>query len=128
VHPLHKHIMGGNLKPDEWIKIYSAAKIALAIHYQDGVIICYQASPKVYEILACATFLITDAQKDVLSLFRDKDELVVFNDVVELRRILKYYLDHPQEREIIAQKGREKTIKEHTYIKRIKRIIEVVSG
>ncbi len=126
--PLKPLICGGETPSQVWTKIYSVSKIVICIHYKDpqDKIPCYQASPRVYEALACGAFLIVDAQKDVLTLFKNKEELVVFRDIAELRKILKYYLERPEARERIAQKGREKVLREHTYLNRIKTMLDIV--
>jgi spore maturation protein CgeB len=89
----------------------------------EGKIPCYQASPRVYEALACGAFLMVDAQRDVMALFKDREHLVVFRDIEELRRLLKYYLEMPEERKKIAENGRKAVLSSHTYRHRIERIL-----
>jgi spore maturation protein CgeB len=122
-------VRGKETTPEIWRKIYSAAKIVICIHYQDssGKVKCYQASPRVYEALACKAFLVVDDQKDVRMLFKDRQDLVIFKGIAELREILKYFLEHPQEREKISRQGREKVLQEHTYLKRIKDLLKTVA-
>jgi spore maturation protein CgeB len=78
---LRKKVRDVQLRPEEWTKIMSSCKITLVIHYQDGKTPCYQASPKVYETLACKSFLLVDDQRDVKSLFEDGKHLAIFKDV-----------------------------------------------
>jgi spore maturation protein CgeB len=122
-------VRGKETTPEIWRKIYQAAKIVICIHYQAplGEVKCYQASPRVYETLACGAFLVVDDQKDVRALFKDRQDLVIFKDIAELREILKYYLEHPHEREMISRQGREKVLQEHTYLKRVKNLLETVA-
>jgi spore maturation protein CgeB len=126
--PLKKFVRAGHTRPDEWIKIYSASKIVLCIHYHDpsGKIPCYQASPRVYETLACGAFLIVDGQRDLFQLFKPGEDLVVFRDEKELRMMVKYYLEHPEESKRIAAKGREKVLESHTYRERVKTILRII--
>jgi len=125
--PLKKFVRGKHTRPEEWIKIYSASKIAVCIHYHDpsGKVPCYQASPRVYEVLACGAFLMVDAQRDVLTLFKDREELVVFRDIDELRRLLQYYLKRPEERKKIAENGRKTVLNGHTYRHRVEEILRI---
>lgn len=125
-HPLRKHINCRQIEPDDWLKIYCASKIAVIVHYQDGKVPCYQASPKVYEALACKTFALVDNQKDVRTLFEDGKHLVIFNDPDDLREKIKYYLNHPEEREKIAEEGYKEVIKKHTYVHRIKKMLDII--
>ncbi len=114
------------LRPEEWTKILSSCKITVVIHYQDGKTPCYQASPKVYETLACKSFLLVDNQRDVKSLFEDGKHLAVFKDVEDLKEKIVYYLNHQGEREKIINQGYEETMQRHAYIHRIKKLIQSV--
>jgi len=117
--PLRKCLKGGKTKPNEWLKIYSASKIVLAIHYQ--------ASPRVFEALACGAFVISDSQKDVFSLFKDGQHLVRFDNPDDMIEKTKYYLEHSGERKEIAERGMREVIRNHTYIHRIQRLLSFVS-
>jgi spore maturation protein CgeB len=127
--PLRQKIRGGETTPDVWTKIYSQAKIVLCMHYKDpeGKISCHQASPRVYEALACGAFLMVDDQRDVKKLFKDRDGLVVFKDVHDLKSLLSYYLKRPDERKSIAALGRRKVRAGHTYNHRIQDLLKAVS-
>ena len=80
--PLRRCIKGAHTTPAEWLKIYSASKIILATHYHDpqNRFPVYQASPRVFEALACRAFVLCDDQRDVFSLFKDGEDLVRFFD------------------------------------------------
>jgi spore maturation protein CgeB len=125
---LTRFIRGCHTKLEEWIRIYSATKIAIMVHYSDvqGKIPCYQASPKVFEILACGALLVVDNQRDVLSLFESGKHLVVFRDLKELSEIIPYYLDHPEEARKIAQQGRKLVLEKHTFQHRIKEMLRII--
>jgi spore maturation protein CgeB len=126
--PLIKFIRGGHTRPEEWVKIFSASKIVIHSHYNDpsGNVPCFQASPRVYEALACGAFFVCDNQRDVLRLFINKEHLVVFNNMQELNEIVEYYLKHPAEARTIADKGRKEVLEKHTYNHRIKVILSRV--
>ena len=126
--PLKKSVKDTKLKPEEWRKIFSSSKIILAIHYQDGKTLCYQASPKIYEALACKCFLLVDNQKDVRSLFEDGRHLVIFNDIKNLREKILYYLNHQEERKKIAEGGFREVLQKHTYLHRIKKIFSIMEA
>jgi spore maturation protein CgeB len=126
--PLKKFVRGGETSPEEWVKIFSAAKIVFHSHYRDpdGKIPCYQAAPRVYEVLACGALLMVDRQQDVLRLFKPGQDLVVFNNVKELQDLVGYYLQHPKEAKAIAERGRKKVLAKHTYQHRIQEILDNV--
>lgn len=124
--PLKKRVAGAQVPPESWLRIYSSAKIALCMHYSDpgGKYPCYQASPRVFEVMACGAFLLCDAQKDVTSLFEDGKHLVLFHNAEELREKAAYYLANPEKREAIARAGRAEVLGRHTYLDRIKAVLE----
>lgn len=125
---LKKFIRGFHTKPEEWVKIYSATQIAIIVHYMDtkGSVPCYQASPKVFEAIACGALLVVDDQRDVLSLFESGKHLVVYHNHKELREILSYYLEHPDEARKIAQQGRDTVIKKHTFRHRVDEMLRII--
>lgn len=126
--PLRRFIKGGQVRPGEWVKIFSASQIVFHSHYRDpsGTIPCYQAAPRVYEALACGSFLIVDRQPDVLRLFTPGEDLEVFDTVQGLRELVSYYLCHPKEAAEIARMGRKKVLAHHTYRRRIQEILDIV--
>lgn len=126
--PLRRFIRGAHTTPAEWLKIYSASKIILATHYHDreNRFPVYQASPRVFEALACGAFVICDDQRDVFSLFNDGKDLVRFLDATDLVRKVNHYLAHPEERDKIAAQGYGNVLNNHTYIHRIKELLSKI--
>jgi spore maturation protein CgeB len=122
--PLRKHLRGLHTRPDEWLKIYSAGKIVLSSHYRDprGIPV-YQASPRVFEIMACGAFQLCDDQRDVFALFKEGHDLVKYTDGKDLVVKVKYYLDHPEERKAIAAQGRGTVLARHTYRDRVRELL-----
>lgn len=114
------------LNYDVWVKIYSAAKIVLVIHYNDGQTPSNQASPKLFEALACKSFVLVDKQKDVRTLFEDKKHLVFFEDEKDLREKIGYYLEHADERERIACCGYQEVLQRHTYRHKMEEMLAIV--
>lgn len=127
--PLKANLRGESVRPESWIKIYSASKIVLAPHYQApcNKFPVYQASPRIFEAMSCGAFLITDEQRDVLSLFKDGSHLAIYQNSNDLINKVEYYLTHPEERKRISEKGRMEVLKKHTYQHRIKELINTVN-
>jgi spore maturation protein CgeB len=117
-------IHASHLQCAEWVKMYNAAKIIIIIHYQDGAIPCFQASPKVFEALACRGFVIVDSQKDVFRLFSSGKELVCYSDVQDLKAKIDYFLTRDEERRMIAAAGYEEALHKHTYRHRLQEMLD----
>ncbi|GJQ60336.1 MAG: hypothetical protein SCALA701_31370 [Candidatus Scalindua sp.] len=128
--PLTKHIRGGSVTSDIWVKIYNASKIVInymgcyGSDFDEARV--YQASPRVFETLATGSFQIVDAKKDVLTLFRSGEHLVCFQKIAEVKDLVEYYLTHHQEREEIAQKGYREVVGKHTYVHRVEELLKAI--
>ena len=127
--PLRKYIRAGFTKPEEWTKIFSASKIIFHSHFRDpkGVVPCYQASPRVFEALSCGGFLVVDEQRDVLRLFVNGEDLVVFKNINDLKRIIEYYLINDDKARSIARNGKEKVLKNHTFKHRVNTMLTIIN-
>lgn len=127
--PLKKRVRrSAGIRTEEWAKIFSASKIAVVSHYQDNKTPCYQASPKVFEALACKCFVLVDDQRDVSALFVPGKHLDVFKDAHGLREKLAYYLANPTERARISENGYKEAIEKHTYRLRIKKMLAILAS
>jgi spore maturation protein CgeB len=125
--PLKKKAVNIKMNYDQWVRIYNASKINIVVHYQNDKVPCHQASPKLFEAMACGSFVLCDRQKDAVNLFKDRQDLVFFDDANDLREKVNYYLKHEQERRRIAQRGYQEAIAKHTYQDRFKRMLEILN-
>jgi len=63
---------------------------------------------RVFDILACKGFCLTNYQPEIAELFEDGKELVMYTDEEDALRKVEYYLEHDEERIQIAKAGNEK--------------------
>jgi spore maturation protein CgeB len=127
--PLRKRLRGGQLQPTEWRKIYSSAKIVLNIHYgfnSPDKRYVSQAANRVFEILGCGAFELTDDTPDVRAVFEDGKHLATYSTVEELKEKLRLYLNDPLQREAIARAGRNEVLAKHTYDHRMREILSLI--
>jgi spore maturation protein CgeB len=107
---------------EDLVKLYNNSKIVINIS---------QWSPeefggenlRLFDVPSCGAFLLTDHTNDLLNFFTPGVEIETFKSPKELRDKVEYYLSHPEEREKIAKKGYERSLKLPTYIDRAKEII-----
>jgi spore maturation protein CgeB len=123
-HPLRPRIRGDHVDPSDWRKIYAASRAVVIVHYQDGRVPCHQASPKVYETLACGGLAVVDDQKDVFALFEDGRHLIRFESPDDLAAKIEACLARPGRRDAIARRGREEVLAKHTYRHRVRALLE----
>lgn len=81
---------------------------------------------RIFDIMGCGGFVLTNYQQEIPSLFEIGKDLEVFHDLNELKEKANYYLAHEQERLNIAMNGYKKIRFAHAYTHRLKQIISTV--
>lgn len=118
-----KHIRcrGSVSSLDGMPKVFKCSKINLnftAKGIQSG------ASLRVFDVLGCGGFLISNYQQELSELFVDGKELVLFESEQDLMEKVDYYLKHDEVRQEIAQNGYQKVKQEYSYQKRLEIMLE----
>ncbi len=101
--------------------IYNQTKINVNINHFQSV---NGSNLRTFEILGAGGFLLVEPLKDLKDLFEDGKDLVFYNDIVELKEKVEYFLVHENERKEIAANGYKKAIKNHTFKNRIAQIVK----
>jgi hypothetical protein len=104
----------------EMTGLINRAKIVLNIHAEDFL----DTETRVFEVLGCGSFLITE-KLSIESPFSADIHLVEVADLNQMKSKIKYYLDHPIEREYIAKHGHAEAMRKHTYTQRAESIANV---
>lgn len=81
---------------------------------------------RAFETAGIGGFQIIHWRPGLMELFDDGKEIVSFNNLDELIDKIKYYLDRPKEREIIAISGQIRAYREHTYKHRLQLLMKTV--
>lgn len=68
---------------------------------------------RVFDILSCGGFCLTNYQPEIGEYFVDGEDLVMYSGMEDLVEKAAYYLEHEKEREQIARNGYEKLKKNH---------------
>ena len=124
---LKKFYREKNVYFQEATKIYNASDITLDIHIFFGTSNkAFDINPRVFEAAGCGAFVLTNENAYLSKLFEIDKEIVCYRDENELNEKIKYYLKHPQERKAIAQRAQQRVYRDHTYEKRLQKIISVI--
>ena len=118
-----KYIKGDFIKNDNLNKAYSNCKILLNDHWEDMVENDF-ISNRIFDALACKTFVISDNVKSIKTLFNGC--VIIYEDYDELNEKLTYYLSHEDERIRLANKGYELVKKNHTFDDRVSELLSVI--
>lgn len=119
------HCMGPALTLTEMPMIFHASKINLNITMRP---IETGLSLRIWDVLGCAGFLITNYQAEIPEYFEIGRDLETYESMEELEQKVQYYLTHEDDRIEIAINGYEKASRLHTYEKRVAEMIRVLSS
>lgn len=114
------HVKGGVQTLTEMPLVFANSRINLNITMrpiQTGL------SLRVYDIMGCGGFLMTNFQSELTEYFTIGQDLESYGSPEELVDKCAYYLEHEEERLSIARNGYEKVKGFHTYDHRIKAMI-----
>jgi spore maturation protein CgeB len=114
--------------PPEWIhgylpyteanKVYSSVDIIIGLqNFQD------QLTQRTYEIIGSGGFLLTNDTPEVRRVFTPGKDLITSTTPEETVELVRYYLDHPEERACIRTQGRL-AIQNDTYRHRAQHMIK----
>lgn len=79
---------------------------------------------RVFDILSCGGFCLSNYQPEMAEYFTDGEELVMYTDKEDLLFKVDYYLKHEEERAEIAQRGYEKVKTDFDLEQRVRGMLE----
>ncbi len=118
------HSKGGVSTLTEMPKVFQASKINLNITMRP---IETGLSLRIWDILGCGGFLLTNYQAEIPDYFEIGRDLETYESLEELEEKVHYYLSHEEERVEIAINGYEKVANYHTYETRLAQMIKVLT-
>ena len=81
---------------------------------------------RIFDILSCRGFCLTNYQPEIADCFADGEELVIYTDMEDLVRKAEYYLAHEDERTEIARNGYRKVMENFSMRGRTAQILDEV--
>ena len=86
----------------------------------------YANNMRLYEATGVGALLITDCKDNLGELFEVGREVVAYSSAEEAVELIRYYIDHPEQARAIAQAGQARTLREHTYQRRMAELVPVL--
>lgn len=109
--------------PEEIGTIYSQSRLVFNYSIKGDV------NMRTFEAMCGGKLLLTNAIPNGLEeLFTDRQHLVIYRNSEELIQLVRYYLEHPEERETIAKAGQALVLAKHTYQQRAEQILATIFG
>lgn len=121
--PVRQH-HGGPAWGKEMYRILGRSKIALNHHI--AIAGPYANNMRLYEATGMGAMLLTDWKENLHEMFEPGGEVAAYRSHDECFEMIRYYLDHQEERQAIATAGQKRTLREHTYLKRMEEFTEIV--
>lgn len=115
----------GRLSPEKMVEVFGHSRISLNLT-NSSVGGPQQIKGRNFEVPGCGGFLLTGQAENLAEYYVPDKEIVCFDTLGELCEKTRYYLQHDEERLKIAQAGYERTIREHTYERRLKQLFEKI--
>ncbi len=104
--------------------IYASSAINVNLtHAQFGE----STDPRIYDVLGCGGFLVTDDNPGIHDEFTDGEHLVVARTPEEMREKALHYLERPEERHRIAENGRRLVVERYTYRHRLSQLLRIAA-
>lgn len=107
----------------EMYQILRNSRITLNHH---GNIPPYANNFRLFEATGTGALLITDWKTNLHEMFEVDKEVVVYRSPEECFELIQHFLLHPEEAQKIASAGQQKTLREHTYARRMEELDEIV--
>jgi len=81
---------------------------------------------RVFDVPCCGSFVLSDDQPDLHALFDVGREAIAYENLTDLKEKLLFYADHGDARRTIIKAAQQRIIHEHTYIHRLRRILQLI--
>lgn len=86
----------------------------------------YANNMRLYEATGVGSLLITDRKDNLGELFEVGKEVVAYSSPEEAAELIHYYLAHPEEAQAIARAGQARTLRDHTYKRRMEELVPIL--
>jgi GT2 family glycosyltransferase/tetratricopeptide (TPR) repeat protein/2-polyprenyl-3-methyl-5-hydroxy-6-metoxy-1,4-benzoquinol methylase len=112
----------GEVPHTQMAEIHSRARIVINCCLNNDL------NMRVFEALSCGALLVTNHLNDngQEELFQDRVHLVEYHSPEEALELIDYYLRNSEERKAIAEVGHREAINRHTYLHRMKELLDRV--
>jgi len=114
----------GEVWGKDMFAVLSSSKLTINRH--GDLVKNYAANMRLFEATGCGSLLLTEYKDNLNELFEIGKEVIAYRSPEECAALVKYYLANPKEAEEIAIAGQERTLRDHTYIRRMEQTAEIL--
>jgi spore maturation protein CgeB len=117
-------VAGGPVFGRDKLCVYAGSTLSLNPHHPMNDI--NGVNTRTFELAAAGACQVADFKDDLTTLFKPGEEIVIYRDLGELRRLLDHYLARPDEARAIGDNARRRALAEHTLRHRVEEILAVI--
>ncbi len=99
----------------DYFKLLKSSKIVFNRHTSETL---HAGNIRMFEVTGMGSCLITDNPNECKRLFKLDEEIVTYTSIDECVEKVKYLLQNEEKRKEIAEKGKKRTLKDHTIMNR----------
>ena len=111
-------------------EVIQRSRITLNCHagidIRGGVSRNFANNMRLYEATGVGSCLITESRHNLYEILKPMGEVLTYENEDECLERIRYYLANDKERESLARAGQQRTLKDHTYPKRMAELLEVI--
>jgi hypothetical protein len=126
--PVLKDIQKPSLSLEDEAKIYKSSIISINVHEDYQKRFGKDCNERTFKIPLYGGFEITDDVAVIRKYFKEGEEIVIAEDSKDWYEKIDYYIKNPEKRIKIMEAGKARVLKDHTYINRAKKIIDLYKG
>lgn len=113
---------------DDERKIYTSSTISINIHEDYQRQYGGDCNERTFKIPLAGGFEITDDVACIRKYFKPGEEIVIAESVADWFEKIDYYMRHPDERVSIIEAGRKRVLAEHTYVHRVRQLLDIYNS
>ena len=121
--PIRKCYVGPAWGRDMY-QILRNSRVTLNHH---GDIPPYANNMRLFEATGVGALLITDWKPNLGEIFEPDKEVVAYRTPEECAELIRYYLEHEDERQAVACAGQARTLRDHTYYHRMQEFVDIIN-
>lgn len=110
---------------NELVNDYNKYVAVLNIHQIENAHFNSDLNMRAFEVPACGALLINDYREGIEKYFEPNKEICIYKNIDELKQILDELKENPSKFNLIRKNGYQRVIKEHTYIHRMEKVLNI---
>jgi spore maturation protein CgeB len=121
--PIHDHYMG-----KAWgLGMYEVLRRSrITVNHHINIAGSYANNLRLFEATGVGALLVTDWKENLQEMFEPRKEVIAYRNADGCVELIRDYLEHDSEREAIAARGQERTLREHTYQQRAQQLVDII--